>query len=229
MKLILALTPVAVSALLLAGCVGAPDSAPTALPSPTTSNVATPTPTPTPTAEPSSFTVDGAGWGIKGPDGATEGLWGDASGAASSDEPDLLTALTALLDAEPVSSVRPGNSHTPEFNVYTWPGVTLGVSTKQKDDFHWNPYVIISAPRSGTTELRTTAGFVVGASQQSDLEAEAVSSGSDAAGGTFYNIEPDHEVPGGELNDAWNTVQVTVDGGGTVVQIIAPVPYGNVL
>ena len=227
MKLIHAPATIAISALLLAGCTSTPEALPTASRSPVPT--ASPTATPTPTAEPGVFTLSGAGWSIHGPDGDASGIWGDANGAPSADDPDLPATFAAFLGAEPTVSTKPGNSHSPDYTVYTWPGLVLGVSTSQKDDFHWNPYVLLTAARSGTVELRTASRFVVGAAQRADVAAASFSSGTDPDGNTFYNVEPDHEVPEGEQNDAWNTVLVTVSPDGTILRIVAPSPYGNVL
>jgi len=221
-KLILA--PAVLLIVALAGCAGSPAAEPSATPTPATS--ATPTPSATSTPEPSSFTVDGVGWSIHGLDLDSSGMWASADGAPTTD-PDLAGPLSALLGVDPTVSVEPGNPHRPDYTVYTWPGLVLGVSTHQKDDFHWNPYVVFTAPSSGTTDLRTTAGFTVGANQGADAAAVAVASEIDGDGNTVYYVEPDQEVPPGSSDGAWNTVLVIVDADGTVLKIVTPVVWGD--
>ncbi len=222
MKLILAPAVLLVAA--LAGCAGSPAAEPAGTETPAAS--ATPTPSNTPAPEPSTFTVDGVGWSIHGLDLDSSGTWGSADGAPTTD-PDLEGPLSALLGVEPTLSVEPGNSHRPDFTVYTWPGLVLGVSTHQKDDFHWNPYVVFTAASSGTTNLRATGGFMVGANQGANAAAIAVASAIDVDGNTVYYVEPDHEVPPGSSDGAWNTVLVVVDADGTVLRIVTPVVWGD--
>jgi hypothetical protein len=207
-------------AVLLAGC--APVTEAEQSPSPTSSATETATSTPAPTVEAGQFTVNGAGWTIQGPTGESGATWGE-------DAP-LADQLTELIGLDPVVSVDPGGTHRPDYTLYTWPGLVLGVSTEQKADWYFKPFITISAPRVGTVELRTVGGIIVGAAQGEMLEASAFSSFVGPDGNTVYTIEPDHEVPvERDPEESWDTVMVSTDPDGTVLEITAPYPFGNAL
>lgn len=163
----------------------------------------------------------------------SSGTWGDASGRPHVDDLELPAKLTALLGAEPEVSTTPGNGHNPEYTVYSWPGVALGMPAHQKEDWHWNPYVTFTAGSSGSVELRTAGGIGVGTTQADEVAAAAFGSFTTPDGHTVYNVEADHEVPvdydPANPNDTWNTVYVEVSPEGAVVRIVAPYPFGAVL
>ena len=189
----------------------------------------TPTPLPTLTPEPGVFTLDGSGWSIDGADDDFAGLWTGPNGRPIVENPDLAAKLTDLIGSEPMVTITPPSSHSPERTIYSWSGVELSVPNDQKADSQFATVLTITTAQSGNAVFRTTSGVSVGDPQAQTVD-ESFTSYQDPDGRTVYLVEADHEVVMADKDtDAWNCVRVTVGTDGTVTSIAGPGGFGNVL
>ena len=155
MKLILVPTVVGVSALLLTGCVAAPEARPT--PAGLTASSSAPSTTPAP-VELSSIRMEAGGLTLLGESDELMGTVGFLD-----DPTETVARLTDMLNAEPVveASYRFVSSGTP-VTVYRWDGLLLQIALDpaQPDERRMSANFV--EPYSGTIRLLGPGGVSVG-------------------------------------------------------------------
>lgn len=153
----LRLTLIALTAVALAGCAATATMSPSPSASPLESSAA-PDPAEPETAE---IVVDGSGFSLIHPDGATTftHLWPDEVAPA-------VAALTEAFGADPVMSLRDGSGgHYADFDLYTWGEFTLGDAVgleKPRADYFLPSLVEVTAPEIEGVAVRTASGPTVG-------------------------------------------------------------------
>lgn len=153
-------------ALVLALSPSAPSSTPTPTASATTSAAApaeSSTPTPTPTVEAGGELVLGAEGFDLTADGETVTFrWAD-------DPTEAVAALTAAIGSEPDQGLQEGDSHFPDYAVWSWPGLDFGsmVETpegKSRAEYNAPAWVRFSANEVGGVDVIAEFDLVIGMS-----------------------------------------------------------------
>lgn len=207
----------------LTGCTSAQGrAAPTASPS----SASAPSPSPS-VSTPAVSTVSVGGTGVE--------IF-DATDATTTSHPwdetgDLLVRnLTSLLGDEPIKTyVESDNGHSPPRDVYTWDGIVVAVSAYQHPDggFFFEPYVVVTAPTSGTVKILSASGLAVGEAFTAELA--DVSRVDPVTRLMQYFFESDPSYIYGDESVTYRMTAVVVDADNVITKLTAPVEFGNTL
>jgi hypothetical protein len=142
------------------GTTEAPSSSTTPAPSPSPSS----SPTPTVTAAAGGELVLGAeGFDLRSADGEEFTFrWND-------DPRETVMALTAAFGSEPVVGMQEGDSHFPDYTVWSWPGLDFASMVespggKTRDEYAGPAWVQITANTVGEVDVSGEFGLAIGIS-----------------------------------------------------------------